>query len=187
MKRTPAPPFTTSTLQQEAARKLGFTVSQTMMMAQRLYENGLITYMRTDSVNLSSLCIGACKEEIKKLWGEEYSKVRQYHTNSKGAVKAYVGGLDYRHFMYDMVTGGRRQVGSTIKPFLYSLAMENGFSPCDLAPNVQRTYMVAGQPWTPRNASHKRAGEMVTLKWGLAQSSNWVSAYSVCGQCGSLF
>ena len=94
-----------------------------------------------------------------------------------GAVKAYVGGLDYRHFMYDMVTGGRRQVGSTIKPFLYSLAMENGFSPCDLAPNVQRTYMVAGQPWTPRNASHKRAGEMVTLKWGLAQSSNWVSAY----------
>ena len=94
-----------------------------------------------------------------------------------GAVKAYVGGLDYSHFMYDMVTGGRRQVGSTIKPFLYSLAMENGFSPCDLAPNVQRTYIVAGQPWTPRNASHKRAGEMVTLKWGLAQSSNWVSAY----------
>ena len=94
-----------------------------------------------------------------------------------GAVKAYVGGLDYTHFMYDMVTGGRRQVGSTIKPFLYSLAMENGFSPCDLAPNVQRTYMVAGQPWTPRNASHKRAGEMVTLKWGLAQSSNWISAY----------
>ena len=94
-----------------------------------------------------------------------------------GAVRAYVGGLDYTHFMYDMVTGGRRQVGSTIKPFLYSLAMENGFSPCDLAPNVQRTYMVAGMPWTPRNASHKRAGEMVTLKWGLAQSSNWISAY----------
>lgn len=94
-----------------------------------------------------------------------------------GAVKAYVGGLDYTHFMYDMVTGGRRQVGSTIKPFLYSLAMENGFSPCDLAPNVQRTYMVAGKPWTPRNTSHKRAGEMVTLKWGLAQSSNWISAY----------
>ena len=94
-----------------------------------------------------------------------------------GAVKAYVGGLDYTHFMYDMVTGGRRQVGSTIKPFLYSLAMENGFSPCDLAPNVQHTYMVAGKPWTPRNASHKRAGEMVTLKWGLAQSSNWISTY----------
>ena len=94
-----------------------------------------------------------------------------------GAVKAYVGGLDYSHFMYDMVTGGRRQVGSTIKPFLYSLAMENGFSPCDKALNVQRTYMVAGQPWTPRNASHSRYGQMVTLKWGLAQSNNWISAY----------
>ncbi len=94
-----------------------------------------------------------------------------------GAVKAYVGGLDFEHFQYDMVMGGRRQVGSTIKPFLYSLAMENGFSPCDKAPNAQHTYMVAGQPWTPRNASHARAGQMVTLKWGLAQSSNWVSAY----------
>ena len=94
-----------------------------------------------------------------------------------GAVKAYVGGLDYSHFMYDMVMNGRRQVGSTIKPFLYSLAMENGFSPCDQVLNVQHTYMVAGQPWTPRNASRKRYGEMVTLKWGLAQSNNWISAY----------
>ncbi len=96
---------------------------------------------------------------------------------STGAVKAYVGGLDYSHFMYDMVMNGRRQVGSTIKPFLYSLAMENGFSPCDKAPNVQHTYIVAGQPWTPRNANRKRYGEMVTLKWGLAQSNNWISAY----------
>lgn len=94
-----------------------------------------------------------------------------------GHVKAYVGGLDFMHFAYDMVMEGRRQVGSTIKPFLYSLAMENGFSPCDLAPNVQQTYMVAGQPWTPRNASHARYGEMVTLKWGLQQSNNWISAY----------
>ncbi len=89
MKRTPAPPFTTSTLQQEAARKLGFTVSQTMMVAQHLYEHGQITYMRTDSVNLSGLCINACKEEIKNLYGEEYSKVRQYHTSSKGAQEAH--------------------------------------------------------------------------------------------------
>ena len=94
-----------------------------------------------------------------------------------GQVKAYVGGLDFTHFMYDMVTEGRRQVGSTIKPYLYSLAMENGFSPCDLAPNVQRTYMVAGRPWTPRNGSRSRYGAMVTLKWGLAQSNNWISAY----------
>ncbi len=94
-----------------------------------------------------------------------------------GAVKAYVGGLDFTHFAYDMCMEGRRQVGSTIKPFLYSLAMENGFSPCDLVPNVQQTYMVAGQPWTPRNGSRKRYGEMVTLKWGLQQSNNWISAY----------
>ena len=94
-----------------------------------------------------------------------------------GYVKAYVGGIDFPHFQYDMATEGRRQVGSTIKPFLYSLAMENGFSPCDEAPNVQRTYTVAGQSWTPRNASRSRYGQTVTLKWGLAQSSNWISAY----------
>ena len=94
-----------------------------------------------------------------------------------GHVKAYVGGLDFMHFAYDMVMEGRRQVGSTIKPFLYSLAMENGFSPCDHAPNVQQTYMVAGKPWTPRNSGRSRYGEMVTLKWGLQQSNNWISAY----------
>lgn len=94
-----------------------------------------------------------------------------------GAVKAYVGGLDFTHFQYDMVMEGRRQVGSTIKPFLYSLAMENGFSPCDYAPNVQQTYIVAGKPWTPRNASRSHYGESVSLKWGLAQSNNWISAY----------
>ena len=94
-----------------------------------------------------------------------------------GFVKAYVGGPDYRYFQYDMAGVGRRQVGSTIKPFLYTLAMENGMSPCDLAPNVQQTYIVAGKPWTPRNGSRSRYGEMVTLKWGLAQSNNWISAY----------
>ena len=94
-----------------------------------------------------------------------------------GHVKAYVGGPDFVHFAYDMAMEGRRQVGSTIKPFLYSLAMENGFSPCDLAPNVQQTYMVAGHAWTPRNGSKARYGEMVTLKWGLQQSNNWISAY----------
>lgn len=89
LRRSPAPPFTTSTLQQEAARKLGFTVSQTMMVAQHLYENGRITYMRTDSVNLSALCLSASKNEIVKMWGEEYSKTRQYHTQSKGAQEAH--------------------------------------------------------------------------------------------------
>ena len=94
-----------------------------------------------------------------------------------GAVRAYVGGMDFTHFQYDMVMEGRRQVGSTMKPFLYSMAMENGFTPCDYAPNVQQTYIVAGQPWTPRNASRARYGQNVTLKWGLAQSNNWISAY----------
>ena len=94
-----------------------------------------------------------------------------------GHVKAYVGGPDFMHFAYDMAMEGRRQVGSTIKPFLYSLAMENGFSPCDLAPNVQQTYIVAGKAWTPRNGSKARYGDMVTLKWGLQQSNNWISAY----------
>ena len=89
LRRTPAPPFTTSTLQQEAARKLGFTVSQTMMVAQRLYESGRITYMRTDSVNLSSLAIDTSKDEIIKLWGKEYSKTRNYHTHAKGAQEAH--------------------------------------------------------------------------------------------------
>lgn len=92
---------------------------------------------------------------------------------NSGAVKAYVGGVDFTHFTYDMATKGRRQVGSTIKPFLYSLAMSNGLSPCDLAPNVQQTY----GNWTPRNGSRARYGQMVTLKWALAQSNNWVSAY----------
>ena len=89
LKRTPAPPFTTSTLQQEAARKLGFTVSQTMMVAQRLYEAGRITYMRTDSVNLSALAIEGCKSEIERLYGEDYGKVRKYQTHSKGAQEAH--------------------------------------------------------------------------------------------------
>ena len=98
--------------------------------------------------------------------------------NETGYVKAYVGGTDYSHFQYDMCIQGRRQVGSTIKPFLYTLAMENGWTPCDLAPNVAQTYYTEdGKAWTPRNGSRKRYGEMVTLSWGLAQSNNWISAW----------
>ncbi len=89
VKKSPAPPFTTSTLQQEASRKLGYSVAQTMMIAQRLYESGKITYMRTDSVNLSSLAIQAAKNEIVDLYGDEYSKPRQYSTKSKGAQEAH--------------------------------------------------------------------------------------------------
>ena len=95
-----------------------------------------------------------------------------------GQVKAYVGGIDYNDFQYDMVNGGRRQIGSTMKPFLYSLAMIEGISPCDQMLHVQQQLMDEnGRLWVPRNASAKRIGEMVTIKWGLQNSDNWVTAY----------
>ena len=95
-----------------------------------------------------------------------------------GHVKAYVGGPNYHYFQYDMVMVGRRQVGSTIKPFLYTLAMENGFSPCDEVRHVEYTLIDEnGKPWTPRNANKKLIGDMVTVKWGLANSDNWITAY----------
>lgn len=95
-----------------------------------------------------------------------------------GHVKAYVGGPNYHYFQYDMAMVGRRQVGSTIKPFLYTLAMENGFSPCNEVRHVEYTLIDEnGKPWTPRNANKKLIGDMVTVKWGLANSDNWITAY----------
>lgn len=95
-----------------------------------------------------------------------------------GHVKAYVGGPNYHYFQYDMAMVGRRQVGSTIKPFLYTLAMENGFSPCDEVRHVEYTLIDEnGKPWTPRNTNKKLIGDMVTVKWGLANSDNWITAY----------
>ncbi|MFB0974331.1 MAG: DNA topoisomerase, partial [Bacteroidales bacterium] len=89
MPRSPAAPFTTSTLQQEASRRLGFSVKQTMAIAQKLYESGLITYMRTDSTNLSTLALGTAKAKIIELYGEEYSRPRQYKTKVRGAQEAH--------------------------------------------------------------------------------------------------
>jgi penicillin-binding protein 1A len=95
-----------------------------------------------------------------------------------GHVKAYVGGIDYNSFKYDMATLGRRQIGSTMKPFVYSLAMIDGISPCDKMTHVQQTLMDEnGQSWTPKNAGAKMVGEEVTIQWGLQNSSNWVTAY----------
>ena len=140
LKRMPAPPFTTSTLQQEAARKLGFSVSQTMMVAQRLYESGLITYMRTDSVNLSSLCIGAAKEEIIKLYGEEYSSPRNFHTHSKGAQEAHeairptymsntsIEGTAQERRLYDLIwkrTAASQMAEAQIEKTTVSIASSN--------------------------------------------------------------
>ncbi|MGL4412306.1 MAG: transglycosylase domain-containing protein [Bacteroidales bacterium] len=94
-----------------------------------------------------------------------------------GHIKAYVGGIDFRNFQYDMVSVGRRQVGSTIKPFLYTLAMEEGFTPCDQMRNSQpRLVTETGEVWAPRNASNSRIGEMITLQYGLTTSNNWISA-----------
>ena len=138
LKRMPAPPFTTSTLQQEAARKLGFSVSQTMMVAQRLYENGLITYMRTDSVNLSKLCLNAAKEEIVKLYGEEYSSTRNFHTHSKGAQEAHeairptymsntsIDGTSQERRLYDLIwkrTAASQMAEAQIEKTTVAIAM----------------------------------------------------------------
>ena len=140
LKRTPAPPFTTSTLQQEAARKIGFTVSQTMMVAQRLYEAGRITYMRTDSVNLSSLAINTSKDEIVRLYGEEYSKVRMYHTHSKGAQEAHeairptyidnvsIEGTSQEKRLYDLIwkrTIASQMADAQIEKTTVNIAMES--------------------------------------------------------------
>ena len=94
-----------------------------------------------------------------------------------GHVKAYVGGPDFTHFQYDMTTLGKRQVGSTIKPYLYTLAMEEGMWPCDQVINQPTTIHTPSGPWTPRNSSKSRVGQSVSLKWGLANSNNWISAY----------
>ena len=96
---------------------------------------------------------------------------------STGHVKAYVGGPDFRFFQYDMVSTGRRQIGSTIKPFLYTYAMESDFTPCDRLLNAQPTfYDESGRPWSPRNSGHARVGEMVDIRWALTNSNNWISA-----------
>ena len=149
LKRIPAPPFTTSTLQQEAARKLGFTVSQTMMIAQRLYEAGCITYMRTDSVNLSALAINTSKAEIERLYGTEYSKVRMYQTHSKGAQEAHeairptymenvsIEGTSQEKRLYDLIwkrTIASQMADAQIEKTTVNIALssEDGSSQTDL-------------------------------------------------------
>ena len=142
MKRTPAPPFTTSTLQQEAARKLGFTVSQTMMVAQHLYENGRIT----DSVNLSGLCLNASKEKITELYGPEYSKLRQYHTSSKGAQEAHeairptymeqttIEGTVQERRLYDLIwkrTAASQMSDAEIEKTTANIRIDNGSTTAD--------------------------------------------------------
>lgn len=130
--RTPAPPFTTSTLQQEASRKLGFSVSQTMMIAQRLYESGLITYMRTDSVNLSSLAVNTAKKAITETYGAEYSKPRRYTTKSKGAQEAHEA-IRPTYIENSSITGSRQETA------LYDLIYKRTIA-CQMADaDIERT------------------------------------------------
>lgn len=110
-------------------------------------------------------------------WQKQFLRAGFMCMDTLGYVKAYVGGPDFQYFQYDMVTAGRRQVGSTIKPLLYALAMEEGRTPCDQELNAQPTlYDAVGRAWTPRNTGRDHIGEMVTLHWGLMTSNNWISA-----------
>ena len=110
-------------------------------------------------------------------WQKQFLRAGFLCMDTLGYVKAYVGGPDFEFFQYDMVTAGRRQVGSTIKPLLYTLAMEEGRTPCDEELNTQPVlYDAIGRPWTPRDGGKGRVGEMVTLRWGLMMSNNWISA-----------
>ena len=110
-------------------------------------------------------------------WQKQFLRAGFMAMDTLGYVKAYVGGPDFTFFQYDMVTAGRRQVGSTIKPLLYTLAMEEGRTPCDEELNTQPVlYDGNGRPWTPRDAGKERIGQMVTLRWGLMKSNNWISA-----------
>ncbi len=140
--RSPAAPFTTSTLQQEASRKLGFSVAQTMMIAQHLYENGHITYMRTDSVNLSSLAINTAKQEIVEAYGAEYSKVRRYTTKSKGAQEAHEA-IRPTYMSNHTIQGTRQEVA------LYDLIYKRTLA-CQMADaDIERTQITLTSDATP--------------------------------------
>ena len=140
--RSPAAPFTTSTLQQEASRKLGFSVAQTMMIAQHLYENGHITYMRTDSVNLSSLAINTAKQEIVEEYGAEYSKVRRYTTKSKGAQEAHEA-IRPTYMSNHTIQGTRQEVA------LYDLIYKRTLA-CQMADaDIERTQITLTSDATP--------------------------------------
>jgi len=155
LKKYPAPPFTTSTLQQEAARKLGFTVAQTMMVAQHLYESGFITYMRTDSVNLSSLCINSTKEEITQSLGPDYSHPRQFHTSSKGAQEAHEA-IRPTYISQHEIEGTAQQRR------LYDLIWKRTVA-CQMAEaEVEKTTITISSPAIP-DANFVATGEVVTF------------------------
>lgn len=152
-------------------KESGMTDSEIMAAFRKPVEMSVFTYKGFKDTLMSPL------DSIK--YHKYYLRVGFMSMDPhNGHVKAYVGGVSYNPFQYDMVMTGRRQVGSTIKPFLYAMAMEEGYTPCDKVVNQPITLITeTGQPWTPRNASKNKLGETVTLRWGLANSNNWISAY----------
>lgn len=152
-------------------KKMGYSQEDIMENFNKPVEMQLFSYNGLIDTIMSPM------DSIKYL--KHYLRIGFMSIDPKsGHVKAYVGGPDFTNFQYDMASKGRRQVGSTIKPFLYTLAMEEGMWPCDKVVNKSITLITAtGQPWTPRNSSKARIGETVTLRWGLANSNNWISAY----------
>lgn len=183
------------------AEKRGSAIAPFSGLSMKQVERILWRYYRQSERYNAMKSLGANEEELEKIYRTKYpmtlfSYQGEFETEmtprdsilyykkflrtammsmipQTGEVKAYVGGLDFAHFQYDNVMGGgRRQVGSTIKPILYSLAMMNGFTPCDMLPNVRPNY----NGWMPRPSHYARQGQMVTLKYGLSQSNNWISA-----------
>ena len=179
--RFPAPPFTTSTLQQEAGRKLGMSVSQTMSVAQHLYEQGMITYMRTDSVNLSQQALAQCKEEITKLYGEKYSSWHNYKTKTKGAQEAHeairpsyidrqsIEGTPAEKKLYDLIW--KRTVASTPNPRT-TTRPPKAAKGC--SPKWHRATNCFRRRSPPRNASRRPRHVTTKPRWSSA-SKSWAS------------
>lgn len=153
------------------ARQAGLSTEEITKLFRKPVETNVFTWSGSRDTIMSPL------DSIKHTLGILRSSFMAMDL-ATGQVRAYVGGPNYSYFMYDMVKGGKRQVGSTVKPFLYTLAMQNGLSPCTLVPNVKQQFILPdGKIWEAKNSSPLREGEMVTLKWGLANSVNQISAW----------
>ncbi len=182
------PPFPNSMSDEEAARLLNLSVRQSeryrQMRSQGLNQDEITAEFRKPAEMTVFGWRGEIDttmtpiDSVKYTLGILRSAMMTMETKT-GHVKAWVGGPNYKYFMYDMVKLGKRQVGSTVKPFLYTLAMQNGYSPCTVVPNAEQTfYLSDGRSWTAKNSGHTDYdGRMVTLKWGLANSVNQVSGW----------
>ena len=182
------PPFPNSMSDDEAHNLLNFSVKQSeryrQLKGQGLNHEEIISEFKKPAEMTVFSWRGEIDTTMTPLDSVKYSlgflrSAMMTMETRTGHVKAWVGGPNYKYFMYDMVKLGKRQVGSTVKPFLYTLAMQNGYSPCTMVPNAEQTfYLPDGTTWTAKNSGNTDYdGQMVTLKWALANSINWISAY----------